>query len=127
MIEVQQAEEESVAMEGRADGQAAALRSPIRDVTTPHHDRDYRDLACFLLPHVRPICNSQICVIELDDREHVPTVYCFDHCQEKEAAAQPLFLLDHRGHLKWMKPTPDSTPTILRDRHTEFDSVYYIR
>ena len=36
-------------------------------------------------------------------------------------------LFARKGNLEWLKPTADSTPTMLRDWRTQFDKVYYSR
>ena len=75
MAEVQQSEEATELVKSRTDGKSVALGSPIRDVTAPRRDRDYRALSFFLLPRIRAMRTSQICVIELDEYERKPTVY----------------------------------------------------
>ena len=51
--EDQQAEESLNLVKDRVGWKSVAKKSLIRDVMTPHHDRDYRAMACLLLPHIR--------------------------------------------------------------------------
>ena len=55
--------------------------------------------------------------------------YCllFRFQSGKASATQPLFSFAHKGHMEWSKPTPGSTPTILRGWHTQFNTDYYSR
>ena len=97
MAEVQQVEEALERVGGQFDGNAIALKSPIRAVTTPRHGSDYRALSCFLLPRIRTICSIQLCAIEPDELERQPTVYCFDYNGERECANQHLFCSPAKG------------------------------
>ena len=126
-IELLQAEEADLAVVGRDDGKAAALRSLTHDVVSPHHDRDYRALSCFLLTHVRAMCKSPIFVVELNEQARRAAAYCFDVGDIVKDDSLPLFLLAHRGRLKWLKPSAESTPALQRDWHLQFDKVYRIK
>ena len=105
------------------DGSSAALRCLILDVIAPQHGRDYRYLSCFLLTHVRTLRNSRICAVEFNGNERRPAVYCFDPGNRPRDDSSPLSLLAHRGHVQWLAPPAESTPSLLRYWHLHFDKV----
>ena len=113
-IELLQSEEAALAIGTCDEGISVALRCLIHDVISPHHDRDYRALSCFLLQHVRSLCKSSICVVELNEQARRAAVYCFDPNDHMEDESMPLFLLAHRGHLEWLKPSSEITPSLMR-------------
>ena len=80
----------------------------------------YRALSCFLLPHVRALCKSQICVAELGGNDRRAPVFGSEPPALQKDESSPWFLLAHRGRLKWMKPSAESTHALLRDWHLQF-------
>ena len=80
--------------------------SAIHDVRSYVHGRDIRCLQWFLRPSVRRFIACPVRVVEVINNSSMSAIHVFGD----QASGEPLYLLAHRGHLRWALPTGYTRP-----------------
>ena len=105
---------------GRAQEQSAdeiaragwEIRAIFHDITSANHERGYRALGMFLLPAVWRFVSVDVSAIEIQPNDEV-----ISHRYHAGLVANQsmLFLIAHRWHMMWGKPTASTTEAEWRD------------
>ena len=84
----------------------------LHAVCAENNDSDIRHPDCFLLPILWQSLRVPVVVLEISDRNEAVTVHVSTPDNSKEA---PITLVEHRGQLRWEKPTSQTTPEEWRE------------
>ena len=109
----------------RSSGQVENLPnlaiSMLRDVVSFRHDRDFRFFNGFLIPAMKTLTASTLVVLEIStDNCTLAHVFAADG-----AVRNILFVVAHRGHVRWAMPTEYFTPKKWKNWTENIDEAIY--
>ena len=110
---------EAIQLNIEAEEQPRQLTSAAHDVLSYAHDRDIRCFHWFLLPAVRSFVECSVRVLEVGSN----SMSAIAHVFEVQADKPSIYLLAHKGHLRWALPTEYTRPAEWKNWETNVSRV----
>ena len=116
MDEILGAEQDNEQLNGLSPRVCQEMRSVCHDVLSAHHERDYQASGLFLLPSIWKYPSVEVAVIEVRDGD---TGHFRTYSEFPASNTSHIFLVAHKGHMMWGKPTAGTPETLWGDWETE--------